>query len=105
TKAGWALRRFENWTSVYISLPGAITPELVRNIVQEAGLKPIGPVGDMTTAGNGFVTLHALSNGEKTLQWDDLCDLTDLTSGEIFSGIRSLSFPMKAGETRWFRKR
>ncbi|MBU4461052.1 MAG: hypothetical protein KJ579_10820, partial [Verrucomicrobia bacterium] len=105
-KAGWAVRRFGTWTGIFIAVPGSLTPELVRNIVREAGLVPVGPCGDMTTAGNGFVTLHAMSDGEKTLHWAGPCDVDDLTTGASAGcGIDSLRFPMKAGETRWFRKR
>ena len=103
-KAGWAVRRFKDWTSIYIALPGAITPELVRNIVREAGIEPIGPCNDVTTAGNGFITIHAISDGEKALTWTGKCDLFDLASGEIIKNINTTSFQMKAGETRWFRK-
>jgi hypothetical protein len=104
-KTGWAVKRFKDWTSVYVSLPGAFTPELIRNIVAEAGMTPIGPCDDVTTAGNGFMTIHALFNGQKTLRWDKKCDLLDLTCGKLVGrNINTISFPMKAGETRWFRK-
>jgi Concanavalin A-like lectin/glucanases superfamily len=105
TKTGWAVKRFKDWTSVYVSLPGALTPQLLRNIVAEAGITPIGPCDDVTTAGNGFITIHALYNGNKTLRWDKKCDLLDLTTGKLAGkGINTISFDMKAGETRWFRK-
>lgn len=103
-KAGWAVKRFKDWTSIYIALPGAITPELVRNIVREAGIEPIGPCDDVTTAGNGFITIHAISDGEKKLKWVGKCDIADLISGEIINNADMLSFQMKTGETRWFRK-
>jgi Concanavalin A-like lectin/glucanases superfamily len=104
-KTGWAVKRFKNWTSVYVSLPGALTPELIRNIVAEAGITPVGPCDDVTTAGNGFMTIHALYDGQKTLRWDKKCNLLDLASGKLAGkNINTISFPMKAGETRWFRK-
>ena len=104
-KTGWAIKRFKDWTSVYISLPGALTPELIRNIVAEAGITPIGPCDDATTGGNGFMTIHALYDGKKILRWDKKCDLLDLTTGKLAGkNINTISFDMKAGETRWFRK-
>ncbi len=104
-KTGWAVKRFQNWTSIYIALPGNFTPQLLRNIIREANMKPVGPVNDVTYAGNGFLTIHALANGSKTLQWDKKCDLLDLTSGKIIGKkINSIEFKMLAGETRWFRK-
>ncbi len=103
-KTGWAIKRFKDWTSVYISLPGAITPELIRNIVAEAGLTPIGPCDDMTTSGNGFITIHAISGGSKTIRWSG-GSLRDLTSGKIINTRdHSLTFNLEPGQTRWFRK-
>ncbi len=104
-KTGWAVKRFKDWTSIYIAVPGAFTPELIRNIVREAGMEPIGPCNDVTYAGNGFITIHALSNGSKTLRLPGKCDLLDLASGKSAGkNIDTISFQMQAGETRWFRK-
>jgi Concanavalin A-like lectin/glucanases superfamily len=103
-KTGWAVKRFKDWTSVYIALPGAITPELIRNIAAEAKLTPIGPCNDMTTSGNGFITLHAISDGSKTIRWNG-GKLRDLISGKIINTRdNTLTMEMKAGQTRWFRK-
>jgi len=105
-KAGWAIRRFPGWTSVYLALPGSITPELLRNLIREAGLEPLGPVGDVCSGGNGFLSLHALSDGEKALSWKGACDVEDLATGTLAAkNAQSLRFPMLAGETRWFRKK
>ena len=49
-------------------------------------------------------TIHALFDGNKELRWQNKCDLVDLASGEIIKDVNALSLPMKAGETRWFRK-
>jgi hypothetical protein len=104
-KTGWAVKRFKDWTSIYIAIPGAFTPELIRNIVREAGIEPIGPCNDVTYSGNGFITIHALSNGNKILRLPDKCDLLDLASGKSAGrNIDTISCQMQAGETRWFRK-
>lgn len=104
-KTGWAVKRFSGWTSVYIALPGALTPELVRNIAEEAGIIPTGPNGDVTLSGNGFLVIHALSGGDKTLRWKGKGDVLDLTTGEFIArAAESLAFKMNAFETRWFRR-
>ncbi|MHB9139030.1 MAG: hypothetical protein ACYC4Q_06480, partial [Victivallaceae bacterium] len=104
-KTGWAVRRFKDWTSIYIAIPGAFTPELLRNIVREAGIEPVGPCNDVTYSGNGFITIHALSSGNKTLHLPGKCDLLDLVNGKSAGkNIDTISFQMQAGETRWFRK-
>jgi hypothetical protein len=104
-KTGWAVKRFGDWTSVYVSMGGGLTPELIRNIVVEAGMEPVGPLGDVTFSGNGFVVIYALSDGNKTLDFDEACDVVDVMSGEkVGAGVRSLTLPMKARSCRWFRR-
>jgi hypothetical protein len=91
---------------VYISLLGGFTPRLLRNLAEEAGVTPIGPEDDVTYAGNGFVVVHALRSGEKTVRWTRESDLFDLALGEtVARGVESYTFPMEAMETRWFRRR
>ena len=103
---GGAVKRFAGWTSVYISLLGGFTPRLLRNLAEEAGVTPIGPEDDVTYAGNGFVVVHALRSGEKTVRWTRESDLFDLALGEtVARGVESYTFPMEAMETRWFRRR
>lgn len=104
-KVGLAVKRFKDWTSVYVALPGGFTPRFLRNLAREANLTPTGPEGDATYAGNGFLVLHALAPGEKTLTWTEPGDLFDLSNGvTVATNAVSYSFPMDALETRWFRR-
>lgn len=106
SRVGAAVKKAEAWTGIYIGLPGALTPTFLRGVAKQAGLTPIGPEGDATYAGNGFLTLHALTAGEKELQWQEPCDIYDLTKGEIIArNTRKISFVAKLHETRWFQKR
>lgn len=104
-KAGWAVKRFKDWTSVYIAIAGNITPELIRSIVREAGITPIGPAGDVTTAGNGFISIHALSDGKKKLSLGRRSELIDLADNRSIPPAAELELPMRTGETRWFRRK
>lgn len=100
-----AMKHFQDWTSVYIALPGGFNPQILRQIAAEAKVTPVGPEGDATYAGNGFLVIHALSAGEKTLRWNGKSDLLDIASGKIIaSGQESITFPMTAFSTRWFRR-
>ena len=93
------------WTSGYSSLMGGFSPRLLRNMAREAGIVPVGPLDDVTFAGNGFLTLHATTEGEKTLRWTGKSDLLDLTSEQIVArGVESFTFPMQAQTTRWFQR-
>ena len=100
-----AIKRHKNWTGVYIGAPGGITPEFLNAIAREVNIKPVGPVGDATFAGNGFITIHALSSGKKTLSWNKKCNLIDISTGKVVaSNTNSYVLDMKVGESRWFRK-
>jgi hypothetical protein len=58
-------KRHANWTSVYSALPGGFTPRFLRGLAREAGLASRDPEDDVTYAGNGFLSIHTLSDGEK----------------------------------------
>lgn len=103
---GAAVKRHKDWTAVYFSVPVgfALSPELLRALAAEAGVKPVGPAGDVTYAGNGFVVIHATSSGIKRLDWDTPADVLDISSGNVIArNAVKLELEMKFGETRWFR--
>ena len=105
-KAGMAVKRNTGWTSIYIATLGGFNPQLLRNIAAEAAVNPIGPMDDVTYSGNGFLVIHALSAGEKTLRWSGASEIVDLITGETIAHIaESITFPMKYQETRWFHRK
>ena len=102
---GAAVKRHRNWTGVYLSVPSAITPGFLRAVALEADIHPIGPEGDATYAGNGFLVIHATTTGEKKLHWQGKCNLLDLSSGKIIAkNTDSYTCVMNVGETRWFHR-
>ncbi len=102
-----AIKRHKNWTAVYFgSLPClTMNPKMIRALAKEAGIQPVAPEGDVFASGNGILVLHAKTDGVKTLQWKGACNLIDLATGmTIARDTEKIIFPMKAGETRWFKK-
>jgi len=101
---GAAVKRHKNWTGIYIGAPGGVTPDFLRAAAAEAGITPVGPSGDATYAGHGFIVIHATAGGEKTISWQGSYDAVDLATGRIVApNANSLTFPMEAGQSRWFR--
>lgn len=101
------IKRHKNWTAVYFgSLPGlTMNSKMIRALAREAGIQPVAPEGDVFASGNGVLVLHAKTSGMKTLQWKGTCSLIDLATGKIIvRDTEKFTFPMKAGETRWFKK-
>jgi len=105
-RIGAAIKNNGNWTSVYLSLPGVISPEFIRGIAGLAAITPIGPQEDVTYAGNGFLVIHAMTGGEKTLQWEGKSDLFDISTGTtVAKGVNRITIHMDPFETRWFKRR
>ena len=105
-KVGAAMKNNGNWTSVYLSLPGVMSPQFACEIAKLAKVTPIGPQEDVTYAGNGFLVIHAMTGGEKTLQWTGKSDLFDISTGTtVAKGVESFTMKMEAFDTRWFKRR
>lgn len=78
-KAGWktlatfrgtqipalAVRRHADFTEVYTSHPGGVTPELLRNLLREANLQPLMETNELSGYGSGLFYFVAQSDGEK----------------------------------------
>jgi hypothetical protein len=87
------------WTSVYC---GALQMprELLTDLARHAGVHIYSDQNDVVMAGNGFVAIHASSNGRKTLTMPGDCELVDVTTGEKLPRGRRFEFDMKKGNTR-----
>ena len=60
-----AIRRRRDFTEVYTAFPGGITPELCRNFVREAGMKPLVESNELSGYGSGLFYIVAQSDGRK----------------------------------------
>ncbi|MBQ6474375.1 MAG: hypothetical protein IJJ33_20510, partial [Victivallales bacterium] len=98
-----AVRRFPDWTAVYLA-NGYFGRDFPRALVQEAGLLPDGPAGDVTLAGNSLRILHAATGGLKELRWDGKANLLDLQTGQLVGySTDCYRFMARPGDTRWFK--
>ena len=100
-----AVKKNGSWTGIYVGCPNGITPEFLNLIARQAGIKPVGPVGDATYAGNGFIAIHAMSDGTKTISWKSPSDLIEIATNKcVATNTTSFTLDMKTGETRFFRR-
>jgi hypothetical protein len=61
------------------------------------------PPGNAVYGNQHFLTIHALSPGEKKIQLLMPSKVTDLADGKVLSSnTQTLNVEMKLGETRWF---
>jgi hypothetical protein len=87
-----------DWTSVYcgtLQMPSG----LLRDLARQAGVHVYNEQDDIVTAGNGFVGLHACSEGRKLLRMPARCRLTDALTGETRGPAAEFGFDMRLGDT------
>ena len=100
---GAAVHRQKDWTGIYIGMLGGLTPQLIRNIVREAGLEPIAPDGDTVYCGNGILTINAHTEGARTLRISEPKKWIDAVTQEtIAENAREINVKMKLHETKIF---
>lgn len=101
-RAAIAAKDMGDWTSVYC---GALQMpvSLLRDLAERAGVHIYSDEGDIVTAGNGFVGIHASHSGRKTLRMPTACRLMDVMTGEAFGRATVFRFPMRRGDTRLLR--
>lgn len=90
------------WTSVYcgvLQLPSS----MLRDLARECGVHIYCDSNDLITAGNGLVGIHASSDGHKTLNMPNECELLDALTGAKLGTGKSFEFDMKLGDTRLLR--
>ncbi|HHX39086.1 MAG TPA: hypothetical protein GX715_03905 [Armatimonadetes bacterium] len=95
-------RDFGTWKSLFFGAT-CMTDSFFNALARWAGAWVAAPAGDAVYASQYFLTIHALVDGEKQLTLLTPSRVEDLTTGEVVAErARTLSFPMRRGETRWF---
>ena len=66
-----AVRRSRDCTEVFASYPSGFTAEFCRNLLREAGLKPLVETNELAGYGSGLFYIVAQSDGEKRFRLPD----------------------------------
>lgn len=99
-RVGLAMRRFEDWTSVYLAAPSP-TPDLFREIARFAGAHIWHEEHDALYVDRSFLALHAQEAGVKRITLPRTTDVVDLFTGEtIARGAQEFTIDAPAGVTR-----
>ena len=82
---GMAVKRYRNHTEFFIGQPGALSPQLIRNMAAEAGMQPLLDSDDLLLYGGGLLTVCAsLGDGIRKIRIPDgIRDVIPLTSHKI----------------------
>lgn len=99
-----AVRDYKEWRSVFVGEP-TLTMDLLRGLCRYAGVPIWVPAGeDLISIGNGWVMIHAMRDGQKTLRFPVTTGLYDFTERRVVSEqIREHRFFLRYGQTRLFR--
>ncbi len=98
-----AVRNVGSWKSVFVGDP--ILPlELLRGICRYAGVPLYAAAGeDIVTVGNGWVTVHAVRDGQRTLRLPSSQAIYDVQERRVVAeDTREYRYFLRAGMTRIF---
>ncbi|MCI6287232.1 MAG: hypothetical protein MR727_00695 [Lentisphaeria bacterium] len=96
---GMAVKRYARHTEVYLGAPGSLTPQLCRNLAQEAGVPVFLDSDDFCGTGAGLLYVSAVRTGRKNISLPDgFSGCTALTGQQFTLKDRQLTLTMSAGE-------
>jgi len=104
-RCGLAIKKHENWTSVWCGVPSLPIP-FIREVCKDAGVHVYSESDDAFYAGRGYVTLHAKESGEKTIALPGKYSVEEILGGDFIADeTDTLTFQLKQFETKCFRIR
>lgn len=92
---------FRDWISIDLGEP-VIAAKTLREIFRAADIHIYTDSGDIVSASDSALMIHASSSGNKTIRLPKSCRITDLVSGEIQENTQVFSITMHFGETALF---
>lgn len=95
-----AVRRHSGYTEVYSSIQGGITPQLCRNLLREAGMRPLLETDDISGYGSGIFYILAQKDGVKRFRLPDGAVAGNTLEGPAFKAEDNgtYSVPLKQAQ-------
>ena len=100
-QAAAAVRRFDDWTSVYLAAPNSLGAELLHHIAQQAGAFVCADPGNAIWMSGDLAVLHGLRNGEARLKLPPGTRGVRDAAGRSIPLDERVRLPVEAGETHW----
>jgi len=97
-KVAAGVRRFKDWTSIYLAAPNSLSGAMLNNIARQAGAFVAAEPGQALYYSDTFASVHGIRNGPWRLHAPG--NATDAMTGESL-GRGEITLEMRAGETRW----
>ena len=102
-KTAAAVRKFNDWTSIYMGVPAGLTPQFLQNIASYAKVHIYNKVpGDMFFYHrDDLICLHGVEGNDNAISLPFNASVKDLLSGEILLDRgKSFSLKLQPGETK-----
>ena len=106
-KPGIAIRRFQDWNSILVSSPDALSARLLHNIAKWNGsFVATDKTGCQLSMRDNFMSIHALRGGQYTFTFPAKGNIHDADSDQLLAEKDAqVTIDIEAGETRWLIKR
>lgn len=102
-EAAIAVRRFPDWTSVYVAAPAGLQARLLNNIAREAGAYVLTEPGQAIEMNKNFISIHGMRNAEHRLQLPFTATVRSLDTGEtITENVDAFTLSVEAQNQYWF---
>jgi len=98
-----AVRRFPDWTSVYVAAVGGLSAQLFHNIAREAGAFVATDPGPAVDMNGSFLSLHGVRGGSYAVRLPRTCDVVEAFTGRrVAAGVKQFRIDLPAQDTQWF---
>jgi hypothetical protein len=96
---GMLVRRENDHTVVWAGFPGALTPQLIKNVAVEAGMKPWLESDDELIVGGGLLAVSGITGGPQIVNLPDNFEIEKCLSGHKYN-IKDgkLTFELGSGD-------
>ena len=105
-EAASAVKKFDNWTSIYLGAPDALTAGLMNNIAKFNGsFIAIDKPGVNMAMRDCFISMHALRGDDYTVKFPQKGKIINSVTGEVLAeNSDTVKIHLKAGETLWLEQ-
>lgn len=98
------VKKFSNWTSIYLASPGTLTPELINNIAKYSGCYVASEPGDVVNVNDLFLSIHGIKGGEKEILLPRRCNkiIDAFTKKIVATNTNKIKLNIPLRKTLWF---
>jgi len=97
-----AVKRFDDWTSIYVASLLGLSGDLLNAAAQEAGAYRVCRPGPAVFMNGSFMSINGLINGTHRFNLPRRATVTDAWSGEVIAtDAETFTLDLQADETRW----